>query len=153
VNLLLDTHTFVWWDNDELPRGVVGLIQDADEVYVSAVTAWEIAIKTGIGKMRARGKVAVAIAEYGFSPLPISVVHADAVPALPPPPQGPVRPAADRAGRSRGPHVGDARSPVPTLRSESQVGLTGRIFRFGSTGTACRESLGHAPQSFERVGA
>jgi PIN domain nuclease of toxin-antitoxin system len=62
----------------------VGLIQDADEVYVSAVTAWEIAIKTGIGKMRARGKVAVAIAEYGFSPLPISVVHADAVPALPP---------------------------------------------------------------------
>lgn len=50
VHLLLDTHTFLWWDDDKLPRGVVRRIQAAREVYVSAASAWEVAIPriTGI---------------------------------------------------------------------------------------------------------
>lgn len=83
MRLLLDTHALVWWDNDRLPQRVTASIQAAAAVYVSAVTAWEIAIKTGLGKIVARGTVAEAIADYRFSALPVTVEHADAVRALP----------------------------------------------------------------------
>jgi PIN domain nuclease of toxin-antitoxin system len=84
LRLLLDTHALVWWDNDKLPARVAKRIRDATEVYVSAVTAWEIAIKSGLGKIDAKGSVAEAIADYGFTELPIIVSHADAVRLLPP---------------------------------------------------------------------
>ena len=84
MRLLLDTHTFVWWDNDELPRTVRNRIQSADVVYVSAASAWEVAIKTALGKMTARAAFADALDDYGFDPLPITVAHADAVRTLPP---------------------------------------------------------------------
>jgi PIN domain nuclease of toxin-antitoxin system len=83
VRLLLDTHALIWWDADRLPKGLTGVIKAADEVYVSAVTAWEIAIKSGLGKIAVRGTVADAIADYGFSSLPITIEHADAVRSLP----------------------------------------------------------------------
>ncbi len=83
MRLLLDTHAFLWWDEDRLPRRVTNLIQGADEVYVSAATAWEVAIKSALGKIVVRGTVADAIGDYGFSALPITIDHADAVRALP----------------------------------------------------------------------
>jgi PIN domain nuclease of toxin-antitoxin system len=84
VRLLLDTHTLIWWDNDRLPPRVTRMIESADEVWVSAVTAWEIAVKSALGKIVARGTVAEAVADYGFSPLPVTLEHADAVRGLPP---------------------------------------------------------------------
>ena len=84
MRLLFDTHAFIWWDSGRLPPEVTASVQRADEVYVSAVTAWEIAIKSALGKIVARGTVADAIADYGFSPLPITVEHAEAVASLPP---------------------------------------------------------------------
>ena len=84
MRLLLDTHTFVWWDNGRLPKPVVRRIQHATDVVVSAVTAWEIAIKSSLGKIVAKGSVADAMEDYGFSALPILVSHGDAVRALPP---------------------------------------------------------------------
>jgi PIN domain nuclease of toxin-antitoxin system len=89
VRLLLDTHTLIWWDDDRLPRRVTAAIQEADLVFVSAATAWEIAIKSALGKLVARGTVADVLADYGFSPLPISVGHADDVRKLPPHHQDP----------------------------------------------------------------
>lgn len=83
MRLLLDTHTFVWWDDGKLPSSVIRRIQRAEEVVVSAVTAWEIAIKAALGKMTARGSVAVALADYAFSELPVHVRHADALRHLP----------------------------------------------------------------------
>lgn len=83
MRLLFDTHAFIWWDNGRLPKRVATQIQRADEVWVSAVTAWEIAIKSALGKIVARGTVADAIADYGFSSLPVTVEHADAVGSLP----------------------------------------------------------------------
>lgn len=83
MRLLLDTHAFLWWDNDELPPLVTHRIQQADEVYVSAVSAWEIAIKVGLGKLTAKVELASAIADYGFLPLPISLEHAGATRKLP----------------------------------------------------------------------
>jgi PIN domain nuclease of toxin-antitoxin system len=84
LKLLLDTHALVWWDNGVLPVRVVRRIREAEEVYVSAVTAWEIAIKSALGKMTAKGAVSDAISDYGFTELPITVSHAEAVRLLPP---------------------------------------------------------------------
>jgi PIN domain nuclease of toxin-antitoxin system len=83
VRLLLDTHAFVWWDDNRLPPRVTSAIKEADEVFVSAVVAWEIAIKSALGKIVVRGSVAEAIDDYGFSALPVTVEHADAVRLLP----------------------------------------------------------------------
>src|SRR5258708_2279094 len=84
MRLLLDTSTFIWWDNDRLPKLVTRRIQRATEVFVSAVTAWEIAIKSSLGKLAATGTVADALEDYGFEPLAISLSHADCVRTVPP---------------------------------------------------------------------
>jgi len=55
-----------------------------DLVFVSAASAWEVAVKSALGKLVARGTVSEALADYGFSSLPISIRHADGVRALPP---------------------------------------------------------------------
>jgi PIN domain nuclease of toxin-antitoxin system len=84
LKLLLDTHAFIWWDDGKLPQPVVRRIQRADQVFVSAVSAWEIAIKAGLGKMIARASVADALEDYGFLELPVRAAHADALKSLPP---------------------------------------------------------------------
>lgn len=50
---LLDTHTFLWYifDDPRLPQNVKDIISNADEVYVSMATLWEIAIKQSIKKL------------------------------------------------------------------------------------------------------
>jgi PIN domain nuclease of toxin-antitoxin system len=53
-------------------------------VYVSAVSGWEIAIKSSLGKIEARSPLAAAVADYGFTELAITLRHADAVRTLPP---------------------------------------------------------------------
>lgn len=83
MRLLLDTHAFLWWDEDELPKKVVLRIQRAEEVFVSAASAWEISIKAALGKVSVKGSVAEALEDYGFSPLPITLEHAEGVRALP----------------------------------------------------------------------
>lgn len=83
MKLLLHTHAFIWWDDGKLPPAVVRRIQRADQVLVSAVTAWEIAIKASLGKMTARASVADALDDYGFLELPVRAVHADTVRTLP----------------------------------------------------------------------
>ena len=85
MDLLLDTHAFLWWDDGKLPRAVVRRIQRADDVYVSAVSAWEISIKAALGKMRVREgtTVAGAVARYQFTELPVAFRHADGVRTLP----------------------------------------------------------------------
>jgi len=82
VRLLLDTHTFVWWSLDKLPKRVVNRIQQAEFVYVSAVTGWEIAIKQSLAKLLGNAGTATLIERYGFSPLEVSFEHTDAVRAL-----------------------------------------------------------------------
>jgi len=83
LRLLLDTHALIWWDNDRLPTRVTKRIRDAREVYVSAASAWEIAIKSTLGKIEAKGAVSDAISDYGFTELPVTVSHAEALRLLP----------------------------------------------------------------------
>ena len=83
MRLLLDTHALLWWDAGTLPAAVCRRVQDAEDVFVSAATAWEIAIKSRLGKIVVRGSVTDLIADYGFTELPVSVLHAEVVRALP----------------------------------------------------------------------
>jgi PIN domain nuclease of toxin-antitoxin system len=56
----------------------------ANDVLVSAVVAWEIAIKRGLGKLTAPPDFDAAIQSCGFIPLPITIAHALATESLPP---------------------------------------------------------------------
>jgi PIN domain nuclease of toxin-antitoxin system len=82
--LLLDTEALIWWDTNDPKLGgnARAAIQNAEGVYVSAASAWEIAIKTALGKLRTSRTPAQAVIEGGFNELPISFEHAEEVGAL-----------------------------------------------------------------------
>ncbi len=86
MNLSLDTHALIWvFDkNPTLSQRARGAIADGrSEVFVSAVTAWEIAIKRSLKKLELRGDYQNGLKRYRFTPLSISAEHALAVEALP----------------------------------------------------------------------
>ena len=86
MKLLLDTHTLLWWldDNPKLTAEAREAISKAEnEVYVSAVTAWEIVIKKRLGKLRLPPRLDHELAAHRFEPLPITLAHALAIDKLP----------------------------------------------------------------------
>ena len=83
MRLLLDTHVLIWWDDGaRLSRAARAAIREADQVYVSAVTGWEIAIKTALGRLRPSRTVSEAILETGFEELPVRLRHAEVLARL-----------------------------------------------------------------------
>ncbi len=55
MQILFDTHAFLWWieDDPQLSDVARAAIEDgANELFFSAASGWEIAIKTQIGKLR-----------------------------------------------------------------------------------------------------
>jgi PIN domain nuclease of toxin-antitoxin system len=84
VNLLLDTHVLIWWDEGRsLSTEARQAIERADAVYVSAASAWEVAIKAGLGRLRPTRSVEEATLESGFLELPVTFRHAERVAGLP----------------------------------------------------------------------
>jgi PIN domain nuclease of toxin-antitoxin system len=90
VRLLLDTHALLWWlDGDRsLTRRARTAITDEDNVvFVSAASAWEITMKSRLGKLPGAGAVAAdvagSVAAQGFSPLDITMRHAQRAGRLP----------------------------------------------------------------------
>lgn len=82
MRLLLDTHTLLWWlaDDPALSAGARRLIgRSANNVLVSAVSAWEIGIKVRLGKLPGAEELAADftgwLARERFEQLPISVEH------------------------------------------------------------------------------
>ncbi|MGC1860350.1 MAG: type II toxin-antitoxin system VapC family toxin [Methylocystis sp.] len=99
MRLLLDTHAFLWWlagDEALSPAARAAIADEANGVFVSAASAWEIATKHRIGKLPGVAAVIAdldgAIADQGFEGLPIGVRHGQAAGALP----GPHRDPFDR---------------------------------------------------------
>lgn len=85
MNLLLDTHVFLWWDSGDraLTAGIRALIAEpANQVFLSAASVWEIAIKRRLGKLDFRGSAVAAIAANGFFELPILPMDAEQADAL-----------------------------------------------------------------------
>ena len=90
MRLLLDTHALLWWlaGDPSLTKAACDAIADeANAVFVSAATAWEISIKHHLGKLPGAtalvADISEAILSQGFAELPISVRHAQAAGALP----------------------------------------------------------------------
>ena len=79
MDLLLDTHAFLWWLGDDPnlgPEARAHIEKPANSVFVSAATAWEIAVKRASGKLVASGDIAQWITDEGFLELAIDVSHA-----------------------------------------------------------------------------
>ena len=86
MRLLLDTQIFLWSleDSPRLSSTARTLIEEAQQVFVSAVSIWEIAIKAGLGKLEVDAeKVRKTIRPSGFIELPIALEHAAGVQHLP----------------------------------------------------------------------
>ncbi len=90
MNILLDTHAYLWatLEPDRLSEGARALILDpANRVHFSAVSAWEIAIKTRLGKLTVHGPLRKMVldepANLGYLPLPVTAEHAAGIVELP----------------------------------------------------------------------
>lgn len=91
MRVLLDTQCWLWWfvDPGRLNRRARELIGDAsNEILFSAASAWEIAIKSALGKLTLPESpaawVSTRVASQGMIPLSIRLDHALAVSELPP---------------------------------------------------------------------
>jgi PIN domain nuclease of toxin-antitoxin system len=87
VRLLLDTHAFVWAcaEPGKLSHAQREAIAAAEnEVFVSAASAWEIAIKRMLGRIEFPiERFEEMAAALGFDNLPMTVPHAIAAGCLP----------------------------------------------------------------------
>lgn len=84
MRVLLDTHVLIWWDEGaRLSREANRAIRDAEQVYVSAVSGWEIAIKAALGRIHPKRTITEAVAESGFEELPVRLRHAEEIARLP----------------------------------------------------------------------
>lgn len=83
--LLLDTHAFLWWRtaSPRLRDEAREVIAAADAVFVSAASAWEAAIKVGLGRLELPDRFEAGVEESGFEKLPVTFAHAEATATLP----------------------------------------------------------------------
>lgn len=83
MKVLLDTHAFLWWitDNPQLSLQARNIISDGkNEIFLSAASGWEIAIKTQLGRLKLPDKpelfVSKQMAINAIQGLPIQISHA-----------------------------------------------------------------------------
>ncbi|WP_456476820.1 type II toxin-antitoxin system VapC family toxin [Oceanithermus sp.] len=88
--LLLDTHAFLWWISDDprlSPAAHEAIADGASEVFLSAVSVWEMVIKMGLGRLELPEDLESFLARQlqvnGFRPLAMTLPHALAVRHLP----------------------------------------------------------------------
>lgn len=77
---LLDTHTFIWWltENKKLSMSVIELIKNPNnQIIFSSISAWEIIIKSKLGKLTEIGDPSITIpfhvARNNFTNRPFSI--------------------------------------------------------------------------------
>lgn len=86
MKLLLDTHIFLWLNADDprLSKKARVLIDEAQEVFVSSVGFWELAIKISRGDLVADlEELKSALYSNNFTLLPVTVEHACSTATLP----------------------------------------------------------------------
>ena len=89
MNLLLDTHAFLWWVNgDALPPLATAAIRNPENaVWLSAASAWELTIEASLGKLRLTDRVArfveTQLQQNAFGWLPIDATALDILQDLP----------------------------------------------------------------------
>lgn len=86
MKLLLDTHAALWWlAGDERVGGAAAeqLLDDTNQVLLSAAVVWEVAIKRSLGKLEAPDDFVTILLGAGVHALAVSVEHAARVERLP----------------------------------------------------------------------
>ena len=90
MKALLDTHVLLWWlvDDARLSEKARRILSNAEsEVYLSAASAWELAIKVTLGRIELpeppRGLIPKVLRDQGFKALDITMAHALRVSELP----------------------------------------------------------------------
>lgn len=90
MKLLLDTHVFIWWDSrpDRLsPKALQACEDEANSLLFSVVSAWEMQIKSQLGKLRLgmplAGIVEAQRQSNSVEILPITLPHVLALEQLP----------------------------------------------------------------------
>jgi PIN domain nuclease of toxin-antitoxin system len=90
MRLLLDTHAFLWWvgASPRLSRRAKAAIASArNQCLVSIASAWEIAIKVSLGRLRIDAPLDRFLPEQlavnGFAPLAIDIKHTALLARLP----------------------------------------------------------------------
>lgn len=86
MRLLLDTHVLIWWleGGKNIQSKVRDKIAHPDhDIFISAASAWEIAIKKTSGKLKTPDDLEEQIKRHAFTPLHIELSHALRAGALP----------------------------------------------------------------------
>lgn len=90
MRLLLDTHTFLWWDSQpsKLPAKVLALCEDAqNEMFLSVASIWEMQIKHQLGKLELNMPLDKLVSEQvqknAIQTLPVQAAHVLGIAALP----------------------------------------------------------------------
>ena len=84
--LLLDTHALVWWLSDvsRLSQAArAAIAEPRNDIFVSAISGWEIAVKRAKGRMTAPDHLSAMVEERGFNHLPLTFHHAEQAGLLP----------------------------------------------------------------------
>ena len=96
MKLLLDTHTFMWWDSEptNLSATALALCSDpANELILSVTNLWEMQIKSQLGKLSLRVPLVEMVSQQqatnGVIVLPILPAHVFALLGLPTPHKDP----------------------------------------------------------------
>ena len=85
MRLLLDSHIFLWYTATESPLrgGVASTLRQAEDIYVSVASLWELNLKAAKGKLSLSRPLVQLVALYDLSLLNIQSQHADAILRLP----------------------------------------------------------------------
>ena len=91
MRVLVDTHVFLWWveGNRALPaKARAALANQKNECLISMVSAWELAIKAALGKLKlalpVKRYVVEHVAANGFRMLDIQMAHVGRLETLDP---------------------------------------------------------------------
>jgi PIN domain nuclease of toxin-antitoxin system len=87
VKLLLDTHVFLWWLDEPKTLSDLARLEIADPrnaVFVSAVCIQEIVLKQALHRLECTDPIIPLVGANRFTPLPITLEHAQAMRDLPP---------------------------------------------------------------------
>ena len=86
MKLLLDSHILLWWSVGDARLGKRAeklLMADENELYVSAASWWELAIKQALGRLRLdMAKTWQVLAQRGVGAIPVTFQHAQEAGAL-----------------------------------------------------------------------
>lgn len=84
MRLLLDTNVLIQSIAGALRPDVMDMLDDpANELFISHVSLWEIAIKSGLGKLRLPDDLDTQVEQLGIVELPLSRSHVTAYRKLP----------------------------------------------------------------------